>query len=111
MNTLSTAKLIDITSNLYLKVMLAAMALLHNRIIRFYGLMMVRVMTIADFCIFAYARKRVINRVIHDRKNAIFTIFPNDISLSFGKGQPPHRRCEGHQRGLLKDKTQRQYFN
>ena len=77
MNTLVTAKLIDITSHLYLKVMLAAMVLLLNRIRYFYGLILVRVITIISFCITTYARKRVINRVIHDRKYATFPISPD----------------------------------
>lgn len=77
MNTLVKAKLIDITSILCLKVMLAAMALLLNRIRYFYGLVLVRVITIISFCITTYARKRVINRVIHHRKYAPFTINPN----------------------------------
>ena len=79
MNTLVTAKLIDITSHLYLKVMLAAMALLLNRMLFLYGLVLVRVITIISFCISTYARKRVINRVIHDRKYATFPICPNGI--------------------------------
>lgn len=77
MNTLVTAKLIDITSHLYLKVMLAAMVLLLNRIRYFYGLVLVRVITITLFCITTYARKRVINRVIHHRKYATFPIYPD----------------------------------
>jgi hypothetical protein len=84
MKTLSTASLIDIQSHSCLSVLLATLALLLSRI-HLLGTLILLFCAISCSCHYAYARKRVANRIIHHRKYAPFPGYPNGINSCSGK--------------------------
>lgn len=73
MKMLDAAKLTDIAKVISLTVMLAYMALLFIRFIKVYlsvgSMFIISLSTIFYGC---NARKRVFNRIVHDRKSALF---------------------------------------
>ncbi len=73
MKIVDAAKLTDITRIIFLTVMHAYMALLFIRFIKVY-LAVVRMSVISFSTIFycSNARKRLVNRTVHDRKRAAF---------------------------------------
>jgi hypothetical protein len=85
MKTLEAVKIMDIARTLIPFAMLAAIAILAIRFIRTYMEVCIDEFTIYIQPIFkcAYARKRVIGRIDHERKDAVFTINPDN-----GRGYP-----------------------
>jgi hypothetical protein len=113
MKTLDAVKIMDIAGTLIPLAMLAAIAILAIRFIRTYMGICIDCFTIymQPFFMCAYARKRVVNRIIHDCKNAVFPINPDN-----GRGYPGGKKTnvsgyKGIQRGLLKDNPQHNYIN
>lgn len=87
MKTLDTVKIMDIPWTLIPLSMLAAIAILNIGFIRSYMDVEVDCITIyvLPFFMSAYARKRVFNRVIHNRKDATFPINPDSKESLSGK--------------------------
>ena len=77
MKTLGTAKFTDMTHRISVAVMLAALALVLSRFLHLFGTIPLGFILMARPCDCAYARKSVVNRVVHDRKNATFPICPD----------------------------------
>jgi hypothetical protein len=86
MKTLDAATIRDMAEALASKTMLAAIATLCIRFIRAYMAASVWFYTIIVALLFtcAYARKRIVNGVIHHRKFAVFAINPNSRAKLFG---------------------------
>ena len=73
MKIVDAAKLTDITRIISLTVMLAYMALLFIRFIKIYlSIVLISVISVSTIFYYYNARKRVVNRVVHDCKNATF---------------------------------------
>lgn len=96
MKTLDAVKTMNIARTLIPVAMLAAIAILTIRFIRMYMVACIDYFTIYIQPLFkcAYARKRVLNRIAHDCKNAVFPINPDS-----GLGYPGNEnQCIGIQR-------------
>jgi|GEM_PF-1946937 len=107
MNTLDTAEWMDIAGIVILIAILAYMAVLIVLFIRRYKRKVSEreadAFIQADFnC--PYARKRVMNRIIHNRKHALFAGNPEAMQGYLGQGSDDIRDIKRYQRGLLKDK-------
>ncbi|RYD98762.1 MAG: hypothetical protein EOP54_06580 [Sphingobacteriales bacterium] len=86
MKIVDAAKLTDITRIIFLTVMLAYMALLFIRFIKVY--LSVVMMSVISFSAIFYcynARKRVVNRIVHDCKNAVHRTNPDSRAGLSGK--------------------------
>jgi len=86
MKNVDAAKIRDMVTAIAAKTMLAAMAALCIRFIRAYMAASVWCQTISvkPLLTCTYARKRVANRVTHERKFALFTKNPNSRAGLFG---------------------------
>ena len=86
MKTLDAAKTRNMAEVLASKIMLAVMASLCIRFICAYLIASVwfQIIPVASILTFTCARKRIINRNIHDRKFALFTKNPNSRAGLFG---------------------------
>lgn len=89
MKTLDAAKLTDIAGRYFRRAMLAFVAMLCIRFIRRYvdGWVRYKILYMQTGFNCAYAQKRVGNKVVHDRKYAIFPGNPNSRAGLFGKWQ------------------------
>ncbi len=82
MKIVDAAKLTDITRIIFLTVMLAYMALLFIRFIKVYlSVVMASVISLSTIFYCYNVRKRVVNRIVHDRKSAVFPR-PSKISTA-----------------------------
>jgi hypothetical protein len=106
MKMLSAAELIDIAGILSLIAMLAYMAVLVLRFIRKYMEVNERHSAVYDQPGFncPYARKRVVNPIVHNRKHAVFAVNPDGRCRAIREMKTNAPGCRGIQRGLLKDK-------
>ena len=79
MKIVDAAKIMDIARIVSFAVMLACMALLFIRFMNFYLSACVHYLIVQRGAIFdcPYARKRVVNRIVHDHKNSVFTENPD----------------------------------
>ena len=84
MDSLGTAKFKDINHTLHVRVMLAALALLLTRFLCIFGTIPLGFILMACPCDCTYARKRVVNRIIHHRKYALFPGYPNGLNSCSG---------------------------
>jgi hypothetical protein len=86
MKTLDVATIRDMAEAIASRAILAAMAMLCIRFIMAYMAASVWFQTISTVPLFTciYARKRIVNRIIHHRKYALFTKNPNSRAGLFG---------------------------
>lgn len=87
MKTLDAIKIMDIARAIIPLAMLADIAIMAIRFIRKYiGICVVNFSSyILPFLIFAYARKRTGNKVVHDYKNAVYRKNPDSGAGLSGK--------------------------
>jgi hypothetical protein len=87
MKTFDAATIRDMAEDYNSKVMLAAMAALCIRFIRRYMAACLWFYTINIWPLFnhAYVRKRITHTSVHDRKDALFTKYPNSRAGLFGQ--------------------------
>ncbi|EHQ26573.1 hypothetical protein [Mucilaginibacter paludis] len=86
MKKFDAAKFKDMAEEIASKTMLGAMAMLCILFIRGYMAALMYLNTIMVMPLFtcAYARKRIVNRITHQRKFALFTKNPNSRAGLFG---------------------------
>jgi hypothetical protein len=108
MRTLETVRIIDIAGTLIPLSLLAAIATLTIDFVRGYLGVRTDYITISVFPFFisTYARKRVVNKIVHDCKHNLFPINPDSRAGLSGKCKTNALGCKGIQRGLLKDTQQ-----
>ena len=105
MKIVDAAKIVDIARITSLAVMLAYMAVLLIRFMSFYLSGRIWYINISIQTIFncPYARKKVVNRVIHDCKNAVHRTNPDSRGRTIRETKTKVSGYNGNQRGLLKD--------
>ncbi|MBC8988178.1 hypothetical protein H9X96_20685 [Pedobacter sp. N36a] len=93
MKIVDAAKIMDIARIISLTVILAYMALLFIRFMSFYlsGRMWSINISIQTIFNCPYARKRVVNRIVHDCKNAVHRTIPDSRAGLSGKRKPKYR--------------------
>ncbi|MEO6521554.1 MAG: hypothetical protein ABIN91_07750 [Mucilaginibacter sp.] len=86
MKTLNAATIREMAEALASRAMLPAMVMLCIRFIMAYMAASVwfKTISITSFFTCTYARKRMVNRIIHHRKYALFTKNPNSRAGLFG---------------------------
>jgi len=99
MKILDAAKVIDIARIISLAVMLAYMAVLFIRFMRLYLSGRIWYINISIQTIFncPYARKRVVNRIVHDHKNSVHRTNPDSRAGLSGKRKPKYLGYNGNQ--------------
>jgi hypothetical protein len=93
MKIVDAAKIMDIARMISLAVMLAYMAMLFIRFMSFYLSGRIWYINISIQTIFncPYARKRVVNRVVHNCKHAVHRTNPDSRAGLSGKRKPKYR--------------------
>lgn len=105
MKIVDAAKIMDIARLISLTAMLAYMAVLFIRFMRFYlsGQIWYINISIQTILNCPYARKRVVNRIVHDHKNSVHRTNPDSRGRTIREKKTKVSGYDGNQRGLLKD--------